>query len=106
MTEKQYHPVTTESALDGSSQMHVDIDGEEILLVRDRRQYYAISYHCSHQQLPLEGGRIENKRIICPYHGAEFSLLDGSALAPPACEPLATYPVRVTDGTIFLGVDK
>ncbi len=39
---------------------------------------------------------------ICPRHGSAFDLATGRPLSLPAIEPVATYPVRVEDGTIVL----
>lgn len=67
----------------------------------------AYSCYCSHEEFSLEGGAITSDNCItCPYHGAEFSLADGTALTPPAFEPIKTYPVRVRDGTVAVAVDE
>ncbi len=100
----KYHVVAAISELEDSSQMHVNIDGEDILLVKDHETIYAVSYFCSHAEFTLEGGFITNGCITCPYHGAEFDLSDGSVLAPPAFEPLKTYPVRIEEDTIAIGM--
>lgn len=105
MSEK-YHVVAAASELEATGQLHVDINGEEILLVRDGDDYHAVSYYCSHESLTLEGGHIANGCITCPYHGAEFNLSTGDALAPPAWEPIATYPVRVEDNLISIGLQE
>ena len=39
-------------------------------------------------------------RLVCPLHGASFDIRDGRVLGPPALVPLATHPVRVTDGMV------
>jgi len=77
--------------------LHVDIDGEEILLCRHKDNDHAIAYYCSHEEFTLEGGSIRNNCITCPYHGAEFSIIDGAVLAAPAFEPIRIYPLKVTD---------
>jgi nitrite reductase/ring-hydroxylating ferredoxin subunit len=41
-------------------------------------------------------------RVICPRHGSAFDLATGTPRSLPATEPVATYPVRVADGTIVL----
>ena len=43
---------------------------------------------------------VEGEEVICPRHGARFSLVTGAALTPPAYEPVATFPVRVEEGVV------
>ena len=100
----EFQVVAATSELEATGQLHVQLEEAEILLVKDGETYHAISYYCSHEALTLEGGMIHDGCIICPYHGAEFCLKDGSVQAPPAWEDLKTYPVRVTDNTIAIAV--
>jgi 3-phenylpropionate/trans-cinnamate dioxygenase ferredoxin subunit len=41
---------------------------------------------------------------VCPRHGSQFELATGRPISLPATEPVATYPVRVVDGTIVLAL--
>ena len=67
-------------------------------------EIYAIEDRCSHDDGPLcEGDWDEDTcRVICPRHGSAFDLATGTPRSLPATEPVATYPVRVADGTIVL----
>lgn len=58
-------------------------------------QFYATQGLCSHEDLPLEGGRFTENVIECPHHGSRFNVRTGKALSGPAFEGLLTYPVRV-----------
>jgi len=85
-------------------QLKVDLAGREILVCQLEGAYYAIDYYCSHDYLGLEGGTLENGCITCPYHGAEFCLKTGEALASPAWEPIAVYPVALENDLITLEI--
>lgn len=98
-----YYVVAAVADLKEGGQMYVDLNGEEILLCRHQNKFYAIAYFCTHAEFALEGGSMKNGCITCPYHGAEFSLADGAVLAPPAYEPIRTFPVRVEDDVIAIG---
>lgn len=102
---RQYYVVAARSELEATPQMHVELNGKEILLCRDGDSYHAVSYFCSHAEFTLEGGMIRNGCITCPYHGAEFSLATGEVLAPPAFEPLEVFPLQVDEDTIAIGVE-
>ena len=54
----------------------------------------------------LTGGCVEEGRVMCPRHGAWFDIRTGEALTPPAYEPVATFPVRIHDGTVQIRDDR
>lgn len=102
----KYHVVAATSELKEGSQIFVDLEGEEILLVQHDDEYFAIAYLCSHAEFGLEGGDIHGGCITCPYHGAEFCLKDGSVQSPPAFEPIKTYPIKIEDDTIAIAIES
>ncbi len=97
-----FYVVAATSEVPEGGQLYVELNGEEILVCQHEGNYYAISYYCSHAEFTLEGGYLRNGCITCPYHGAEFSLTDGSVQAPPAFEPIKTYPIKIENDTIKL----
>ena len=100
---QEFHVIASTSELSEGEQMFVQVNEEEVLLCRHQGQYFAIAYHCSHAEFGLEGGSMKDNCITCPYHGAEFSLLDGSVASPPAWEGIKTYPLKVENETISMG---
>ena len=100
----KYHAVASISELGEESQIHINVNGLDLLLCKHAGKYYAIDYYCNHAFLPMEGGSMQNGLITCPYHGAEFSLADGSVQAAPAWEPLVSYPVEVKNDVITVAV--
>jgi 3-phenylpropionate/trans-cinnamate dioxygenase ferredoxin subunit len=67
-------------------------------------QLYAIEDRCSHDDGPLcEGDWDEDLcRVVCPRHGSAFELSSGTPATLPATEPVATYPVRIVEGSIVV----
>jgi len=63
-------------------------------------RYYAVSNICTHEEAELSDGALDGEEIVCPLHGARFSVVTGKVLGPPAYENLRTYAVRVTDGWV------
>jgi 3-phenylpropionate/trans-cinnamate dioxygenase ferredoxin component len=78
----------------------VDVDGAQVAVFNLDGQYYAIEDVCTHDGGILTGGPVEGDQIVCPRHGARFSIRTGAALAPPAFEPTAVFPVRVDNGEV------
>ncbi len=75
-------------------------DGVQMAVFNIDGRYYAIEDLCTHEAETLSNGEVEGCEIICPRHAARFSLVTGEALAPPAFEPVAVFPVRVEQGMV------
>ena len=78
----------------------VTTDDAAILVVNLDSCYYAVQNTCTHEYAELSEGKLEGADIICPLHGARFSVVTGAVLAPPAYENLKTFPVRITNGWV------
>jgi len=79
--------------------------GEHLLLCNVDGTLYAVADLCTHDRGPLGEGRLRGPTIECPRHGARFDVRNGSVVSPPAVRDLATYPLRVVDGHVEVGVD-
>jgi nitrite reductase/ring-hydroxylating ferredoxin subunit len=83
-----------------------------VVLVRLAGEVHAIDGTCPHLGGDLAEGTAEQGKVTCPLHGATFDLLTGAVRADPfgvsppegAVTPVATYPVRITDGTVEVDV--
>jgi 3-phenylpropionate/trans-cinnamate dioxygenase ferredoxin subunit/naphthalene 1,2-dioxygenase system ferredoxin subunit len=75
--------------------------GTNVLLANVDGDIYAVSNFCTHSKCFLHKGKLKGKAVTCPCHFAQFDVTTGEALAPPAKEPLPTYPVK-TDGSAIL----
>ena len=68
-------------------------------------ELFAIKDVCTHEWARLSDGEVEGETVICPLHGAVFSLSTGEALTPPATEPVETFAVVVKDGDVYVDLD-
>lgn len=92
--------VGASSDLEASSHLGAEVDGYLVRVVRVAGTLYAFEDRCTHDDSPFDDAEIEHCEIICPRHGARFSLRDGAALSPPAYEPLRIFEVREAAGRI------
>ncbi len=83
-----------------------DVDGVQIVVFNLDGEYYAIEDVCTHDGGQLTGGTIESAEIVCPRHGARFCIKTGAALTAPAYEAVATFPIKVENGNIFVKDDR
>ena len=99
----------------------VAVSGRSIGVFNVGGRFVAVRNVCPHQGAPVCRGRVggttlpsepgayrwgrEGEILACPWHGWEFDLLTGRALADPSAR-LRTYPVTVRDGTVYVRDDS
>ena len=80
-----------------------EVDGIEIVVVHaDDGAFYALRDECSHAAVRLSEGEIDGCTLECWLHGSRFDLRTGEPTGLPATEPVATFPVEIRDGGIYL----
>ena len=77
---------------------------QPLLLVNAEGRHYCVDELCSHEDYSLWFGCIQGRRIKCSLHGSYFDLESGQPQNEPADCPLATYPVKVEDGAVWVEV--
>ncbi|WP_304605504.1 Rieske (2Fe-2S) protein [Actinotalea lenta] len=78
--------------------------GVPVCLARSGDQVYALIDRCSHQDVPLSAGEVEDGAIECYLHGSRFDLATGKVLGPPAVKDVRTFPVRTEAGQVYVGM--
>jgi 3-phenylpropionate/trans-cinnamate dioxygenase ferredoxin subunit len=86
--------------------MPVEIDGTPVVLVRHAGEFFAVQNNCSHRDFPLSeaGFDARDGLLVCAWHNGCFDVRTGAAVIPPATEPVETFPIRVTDGWVEIGL--
>lgn len=102
----EWHDVASVEELPPGSHRVVDVDGVRIAVFNVGGQYYAVEDVCTHDGGTLTGGMVVDDQVVCPRHGARFSIKTGEVLAPPAYEPIKTFPVRVQAGRVQVRDDR
>jgi 3-phenylpropionate/trans-cinnamate dioxygenase ferredoxin subunit len=83
--------------------VRVVVDGKPIAIVQDSAgEYHAIGDTCTHGDISLSEGFVEEGTLECWAHGSKFSLTTGKPLSLPAYEPVPVYSVSVVDGDVFV----
>ena len=81
-----------------------DIHGTSIVLVRKGDEAFALYDECSHAAVALSEGDVEDCSIECWLHGSTFDLRTGKPSGPPATTAVATYPIEIRDGDVYLSL--
>ena len=81
----------------------VVVDGTPIAVVLDSAgEVHAIGDTCTHGDISLSEGFVEDDTLECWAHGSKFALKSGVPLSLPAYEPVPVYTVTITDGDVYL----
>lgn len=102
----EYVAVAKKDEIGNGEKIFLDIDEFQIVLFNIAGKYFAIGDVCSHDDGPLGDGELEGKEIVCPRHGAHFDISNGKALSLPAVEDIPSYPVKISDNEILIGIPK
>lgn len=101
----EWQEAASESEFAETDRKLLDYGGEkQIGLFKTDAGYYAVSAWCSHQKTSMVHGDLDGHELMCPLHGARFDIRSGKNLSLPAVKPVASYPVKVEDGKIYVKV--
>lgn len=82
----------------------VEVRGRRVALFNLDGRYLAIDDACPHRGGSLGAGWCENGEVYCPLHGWAFDLESGACKTRPD-KPVRSYPTRVVDGRVWVGLD-
>jgi 3-phenylpropionate/trans-cinnamate dioxygenase ferredoxin subunit len=88
--------VCTTAELEPNKAYRVVLDGTAIAVVMDSTgKVHAIGDTCTHGDISLAEGFVEDDAIECWAHGSMFALDTGKPLSLPAYEPVPVFVVNV-----------
>ena len=83
--------------------LRVKINDHAIAIIRTPNgDVKALDDKCSHGEISLSEGFVDNETIECWAHGAKFDLNSGKPLCLPAYEPVATYEILIDNNDIYV----
>src|SRR5580704_3516429 len=78
------------------------VDGEDVILTRQGKEFFAVGAHCTHYHGPLADGLVVGDTVRCPWHHACFSLRTGDAVRAPALDPVACWRVERAGKKVYV----
>jgi len=101
-TLADFMKVAEMSEVPAGSMKLVKVGGEDVLLVNVDGKFYAITNICTHRGGPLNEGTLQGTTVTCPWHGGQFDVTNGNAVAPPPRTPEATYDIKLEGTSVLL----
>lgn len=91
--------------LSPSSAKKVVVDGTAVAVVMDSAGVvHALGDTCTHGEISLSEGFVEDDAVECWAHGSKFELATGKPRNFPAYEPVPVYAVTVDNGDVLVDV--
>ncbi|MDX6197192.1 MAG: 3-phenylpropionate/trans-cinnamate dioxygenase ferredoxin component [Actinomycetota bacterium] len=94
------------SELPEEGALRVELDGKPICIARSQGEVFAVSDICSHADVSLSEGDVEDGTVECWLHGSRFDLRTGMPTGLPATKPVATYPVTVEGDDVLVKLES
>jgi 3-phenylpropionate/trans-cinnamate dioxygenase ferredoxin component len=97
--------VTTAAEIPADRGRHAFADGRTIALFKVDGAVYALDDSCPHAGSSLATGKLDGATVACRAHGLRFDVRTGRMRGVDGyCAK--TYPVRVVDGEVCIGIDS
>ena len=98
--------VASLDSLKPGAALKVVVDGIPIALVRETEgSVHALGDRCSHGDISLSEGFVEDDTIECWAHGSKFELATGTPKNFPAYEPVPVFAVDIDGDNIYVNTD-
>lgn len=99
-------PVAGATQVAPGDYIQVDAGAQFVLVCNVNGELFAVEDRCTHDDSSLAGGYLAGDNIVCPRHGATFCVRSGAVTAPPAYEPIQTFPVRINGLNIEVDIPE
>jgi len=98
-------PLFVDAGLPPDELRAVQVEGVGVLLANVGGEVYAFRNECPLDALPLEGGRLAESVLVCPWHNCAYDARTGKRVDDPGKPGLAAIPVAMLDGSVQVAVN-
>ncbi|HEX5089649.1 MAG TPA: non-heme iron oxygenase ferredoxin subunit [Nocardioides sp.] len=84
----------------------VVVGPQNLAIARHGDEVFAVEDICSHAAVALSEGEVDGCTVECWLHGSRFDLRTGKPTGLPATEPVATFPVEVRGGDVYVDITE
>lgn len=104
MSSITYHPVAQTTDVADGDVKKVKVGSHTLALFNLEGEFFALHHMCTHEDVSLVDGFVDDGQIECPKHSGRFCIRSGKALTAPCTVDAKTYPVRVEGQTVLVGL--
>lgn len=98
-----YYALDEKDLKDGAMKL-VNVEGTQVLLVKQSGKIFAIDNKCPHQGCSFAGGTLDGLVVICPCHDWRFNLVSGEYEKEPAFK-LIKFEWKIKNGKIWVKLE-
>ncbi|MGP3950560.1 non-heme iron oxygenase ferredoxin subunit [Streptomyces sp. 7N604] len=106
MTAEGFVRVCALSELEEDMPKRVELEGTPVSVIRTDDDVFAIYDICSHANVSLSEGEVDDCTIECWLHGSRFDLRTGKPSGLPATRPVPVYPVKIEGDDVLVSVTQ
>lgn len=103
MTDRNWHRVAATDDLPVGGVMMAKAGDTLVAVVRTEDGVCALDNTCPHLGAPLGNGRIEDGKLVCPWHGRAFDLATGECEG--FAESIKAFDAEIRDDGIYVAAD-
>jgi nitrite reductase (NADH) small subunit len=100
----RYFSIAQVESLPPGTGRTVQVRGRDFAIYNWNGTFFAVDDLCPHKGAQLGAGSLEEGKVFCPLHGWSFDLKTGRCFSNPE-KPVQTYPTRVHDGEVQIGLE-
>lgn len=106
MIEHRWIRVATTDSVPPREGRAVQMPGRELAIFNLGDRFLAVDNRCPHMGGPLCDGIVTGTSVVCPLHAWKIELASGAVERPASARDrcVASYPVRVEDGVVIVGL--
>jgi 3-phenylpropionate/trans-cinnamate dioxygenase ferredoxin component len=87
--------------------VRVEFGSLPVAVVRtENDEVFALLDVCSHADVPLSEGELDDTTLECWLHGSRFDLRTGRPTGLPATRPVPVYPTTIDDGDVYVRLNE
>lgn len=101
-----FETIANAAGIPANKSLAVEHRGLRLLVCHSDGNFVVVENRCSHQDQPLERGRIRNGYIICPVHGMRYKLQSGAPVGQLTRVPVRLFESRVVGGEVQVRLDR
>ncbi|MGY0658148.1 Rieske 2Fe-2S domain-containing protein [Bordetella bronchiseptica] len=105
MTSANLVKACEENEISEGDIVEMEINGLDIILMRNGEQFFAAQAICPHMDEKLCNGLFKKTKLICTKHLWQWDLETGKPLGA-AEKPIQIYKTTVKEGVVYVSVDN